>query len=71
MALNGVDFEWQYPPVPFMFYDPRHLDIQTAFPRSGPVGGGTEVTIHGHALTPAGAFSDEALCGFESAQLDS
>ena len=53
--------------MPFTYYDPRDLLLTTAFPRSGPVLGGTEVTLYGRALTPAGAFNEDAMCGFGNA----
>ena len=67
LALNRVNFDWPHPAVPFFFYDPRHLALTSAFPRSGPASGGTEVTLYGEALSPAGAYGANATCGFRSA----
>lgn len=63
-ALNGVNYDWPHPPVPFTFYHSTRLVLREASPRSGPVNGGTEVTLHGSGLTPAGAFAEDAMCGF-------
>ena len=60
-ALNGVNYDWPHPPVPFTFYHSTRLVLREASPRSGPVNGGTEVTLHGSGLTPAGAFAEDAM----------
>ena len=65
LALNGRDWETpQRPPAVFTFYNATTLHFSAVHPRSGPVGGGTSVTLHGVGLTPAGAAAEGARCGF-------
>lgn len=64
VALNGLNYDWPSPAVPFTFYDAAGLTLASASPRSGPQNGGTSITLHGSGLTPAGAFAEDARCAF-------
>ena len=66
IAPNSLNFDWPYPPVRYAFYDSSNLTITSVFPHSGPEQGGTEVTIYGSALHPAGAAAEDARCRFGS-----
>ena len=56
LALNGRDFSSDAPlappPLTFAFYNDSALTMLDAMPRSGPLAGGTSVTLRGAALTP-------------------
>ena len=71
LALNGRDFSGDAPlappPLTFAFYNDSALTMLDATPRSGPLTGGTSVTLRGAALTPAGADVTDYRCRFGDA----
>ena len=71
LALNGRDFSGDAPlappPLTFAFYNDSALTILDATPRSGPLAGGTSVTLRGADLTPAGADVTDYRCRFGDA----
>ena len=64
VSLNGHDFTFPSPTLPFTFYNDSQLTVTEILPRSGPVAGGTTVTLRGSGLTPAGGDVTEAQCRF-------
>ena len=71
LALNGRDYSGDAPlappPLTFAFYNDSALTMLDATPRSGPLAGGTSVTLRGAALTPAGADVTDYRCRFGDA----
>ena len=54
----------QLPPLHFAFYNETMIEIIRIEPPSGPIHGGTAVTIHGASLVPNGSVPSEARCAF-------